>query len=158
MKLWRVLGRRARRLRELIQPAGSHGTIEVEDVVSAAALVRAIDEAMPYGSELWVDFPGDEAVELFLAERTGRSLSRSSRSSYLLPITGDNLDMLARLVEGQPAQQLGVHLGVDLDGRRLLAAYDLDSGSIGVSLARELAPDAVRRFTLIATDGAPGPD
>ena len=72
MKLWGALGRGGRRLRKMIQPGGGRGFVEIEGLGSAAALLRAMDAAMPHGAELWVDFPGDEAVELFLAERSGR--------------------------------------------------------------------------------------
>src|SRR5690348_8420847 len=106
MGLWKKIGRGARRVRDLLGPGGS-SHITIEGIESASALVRAIDAAMPRGATLWIDYPGDDAVELFLTERTGRSPEASGRS-YRLTIRGDNLPMLARLVEEAPPSALGI--------------------------------------------------
>jgi hypothetical protein len=145
MKLWHSLSRGSDKLRGLLSPSEG-AMIEVENITSAAALVRAIDASMPRGATLWIDFPSDEAVELFLAERTGQSLKPGGKSSYRLTIRGDNLPMLARLVEGASPRALGIHLGVDHDRRRLLAGYDLDSAHVNVGLSPKLAPEAMRVF------------
>ena len=149
MGLWKKIGHGARRVRDLLGPGGS-GLITVEGIESASALVRAMDAAMPRGAILWIDYPGDEAVELFLTERTGRAAEASSRS-FRLTIRGDNLPMLARLVEDAPPSALGIHLGVDHDRRRLLAAFDLDAGPAEVSVSPRLPAESLRIFREIAT-------
>ena len=153
MSLWQTLGRGATRFRALLSTPHAPDLVEVEGIRSAAALVRAIDAAMPRGAILWIDFPGDEAVELFLGERTGRGFERSGKS-FRLPIRGDNLAMLARLVEGAPLRALGIHLGVDHERRRLLAAYDLDSAPVEVNVSPRLPAESQRIFRLIATGQA----
>ena len=150
MGLWKKIGRGARRMRDLLGPGGGSSLITIEGIESASALVRAIDAAMPRGATLWIDYPGDDAVELFLGERTRRSPDASSRS-YRLTIRGDNLPMLARLVEEAPPSALGIHLGVDHDRRRLLAAFDLDSGPAEVSVSPRLPAESLRIFREIAT-------
>lgn len=159
MKLWRSLARGSDRLRDALRP--SEGVmVEVEGVTSAAALVRGIDASMPRGATLWIDYPADEAVELFLAERTGQSLKPNGKSSYRLLIRGDNLPMLARLVEGAPPRALGIHLGVDHDRRRLLVAFDLDSSNVSVAVSPKLPAESRRMFLAIAAgrrdDGTAG--
>ena len=149
MGLWKKIGRGASRVCDLLGPGGS-GLITVEGIESASALVRAMDAAMPRGAILWIDYPGDEAVELFLTERTGRAAEASSRS-FRLTIRGDNLPMLARLVEDAPPSALGIHLGVDHDRRRLLAAFDLDAGPAEVSVSPRLPAESLRIFREIAT-------
>ena len=101
MGLWERIGKSAGHLRDLLTPRGASGMISIEGIESPAALVRAIDAAMPRGATLWVDYPGDEAVELFLSERTRRAPDATGKS-FRLTIRGDNLPMLARLVDGAP--------------------------------------------------------
>ena len=125
--------------------------VEVGGIRSTAALVRAIDAIMPRNAILWIDYPADEAVELFLVERAGGTGSR--RASYRLPIVGDNLERLARLVEGTRPGGLGIHLGVEQAREQLLLAYDLDDPEPEVSLSVMLDREAMARFRAIATAG-----
>ncbi|MBA2627329.1 MAG: hypothetical protein H0U85_04900 [Gemmatimonadales bacterium] len=156
MGLWSRLGKGAARVRQAIRPRVDDAFVAVEGVESAGALIRAIDAAMPRGASLWIDFPGDEAVELFLAERTGRTVKRAG-ASYLLPIAGDNLKMLARLVDGGKPAKIGMHMGVEHERRKLLTAYDLDSGVTEVGLSGRLPDSSRRTFIRIATGEAPRP-
>ncbi len=153
MGVWKSLSERAGKVRDLLRPGTGGGLVEVEGIRSASALIRAIDSAMPRGAILWIDYPGDEAVELYLAERTGRTLDRAEKA-FRLPIRGDNLPMLARLVEGAPLRTLGIHIGVDHERRRLLAAYDLDSNTAEVGVSPKLGAESQRVFRLIATEAA----
>ena len=150
MGIWKTIGRSAGRFRNLVRPSADAGLVSIEGIESASALVRAIDASMPRGATLWIDFPGDEAVELFLTERTRRQPEASGKS-FRLTIRGDNLPMLARLVEGAPPGALGLHLGVDHNRLRLLAAFDLDIGPVEVGVSPRVAPDALRIFRNLAT-------
>ena len=123
--------------------------VEVGGIRSTAALVRAIDAVMPRNAILWIDYPADEAVELFLVERAGGTGSR--RASYRLPIADDNLERLARLVDGAKAGGLGIHLGVEQAREQLLLAYDLDEAEPEVSLSVTFDREAQARFRAIAT-------
>ncbi len=160
MRFWRKFARTAGHVRDLLTPGGESGLIALE-IDSPAALVRAIDAAMPRGATLWIDFPGDDAVELFLAERTRRAERAPDKAegadvagrSYRLTIRGDNLPMLARLVDGLPPRALGIHVGVDHDRRRLLSAFDLDAEPIEVGLSPRLSAEALRIFRTVGTEG-----
>src|SRR6478672_857243 len=101
MGLWKKIGQTAHHVRDLLGPRGAGGMISIDGIESPASLVRGIDAAMPRGATLWIDFPGDEAVELFLVERTRRAPETTGKS-FRLTIRGDNLPMLARLVDGAP--------------------------------------------------------
>ncbi len=142
MSVWSALGRGASRVRSAIRPTAD-ALISIEGITSAGALVRAIDATMPRGATLWIDHPADDAVELFLQERSGKT-PRVKSKSYQLPIRGTNLAMLARLVDDAPPSRIGMHLGVDHEKRRMLIAYDLDTGAADVGLSSHL-PESVRR-------------
>ncbi len=124
--------------------------VEVGGIHSTAALIRAIDAVMPRGAILWVDYPADEAVELFLVERAGGTGSR--RASYRLPIADDNLERLARLVDGTAPGALGIHLGVQHEREQLLLGYDLDEREPEVSISVTLDRNAMAKFRAIATE------
>ena len=149
MGLWKRIGKTAGHVRDLLTPRGSPGMITIEGIASTASLVRAIDAAMPRGATLWVDYPGDAAVELFLAERTRRAPDATGKS-FRLTIRGDNLPMLARLVDGAPPRALGIHVGVDHDRRRLLSAFDLDNAPIEVGVSPRLSEESLRIFRAVA--------
>jgi hypothetical protein len=149
MGLWKRIGKTAGHVRDLLTPQGAGSMIVIEGIPGPAALVRGIDSAMPRGATLWIDHPGDEAVELFLAERTRRAPDATGKS-FRLTIRGDNLPMLARLVDGAPPRALGIHAGVDHDRRRLLSAFDLDAAPIEVSLSPRLSDEALRIFKAVA--------
>jgi hypothetical protein len=70
-----------------------------------------------------------------------------------LTIRGDNLPMLARLVEGLPPRALGIHVGVDHDRRRLVSAFDLDAAPIEVGLSPRLGAEALRIFRAVGEEG-----
>lgn len=160
MRFWRKVVRTAGHVRDLLTPGGESGLIALE-IDSPSALVRAIDAAMPRGATLWIDFPGDDAVELFLAERTRRGTPEGGKAdradeagrSYRLTIRGDNLPMLARLVEGLPPRALGIHVGVDHDRRRLVSAFDFDAAPIEVGLSPRLGAEALRIFRAVGEEG-----
>jgi hypothetical protein len=149
MGLWKRIGKTAGHVRDILTPRGAAGMIAIEGIESPAALVRAIDAAMPRGATLWVDYPGDAAVELFLTERTRRAPEATGKT-FRLTIRGDNLPMLARLVDGAPPRALGIHIGVDHDRRRLLSAFDLDSAPMEVAVSPRLSAEALRIFKAVA--------
>ena len=150
MGLWQKIGQTVNHVRDRLSPRGTGGMISIDGIESPASLVRGIDAAMPRGATLWIDFPGDEAVELFLVERTRRPPEATGKS-FRLTIRGDNLPMLARLVDGAPPRALGIHVGVDHDRRRLLSAFDLDSGPIEVGVSPRLTSEQLRIFRLVAS-------
>ena len=151
MRIFGNLASGAERLRRAVLGDESR-FVEVGGIRSTAALLRAIDAVMPRQAILWIDYPADEAVELFLVERAGGTGSR--RASYRLAIVDDNLERLARLVDGAGPGALGIHLGVQQEREQLLLAYDLDEPEPEVSISVTLDRESMERFRSIATGRA----
>lgn len=126
--------------------------VNVGHVGDLCALLRAIDEAMPPGSILYVEGTSVAPdVREFLAARqtddrveVSKGTAWPKPAKYHLPLVGDNLRRLRALAERHADPEICDHLVVYKSGRVLLTAYD--AGADDVWLRRDLPEDTLRRF------------
>lgn len=123
------------------------------------ALLRAIDEAMPPDSILYVEGTSiTPDVRQYLAARQADERVKVSKGTvwpkpvtYHLPLVGDNLSRLRALAERHAEPEICDHLVVYKNGRVLLTAYD--AGADEVWLRRDLPADTLRRFREVLAVG-----
>ena len=136
---------------------GTHGLslpdpdrIDVGSVPDTAALIRAIDLAMPRTAILQVVDPHHPAVLAFLAKCS--IARRRSTGEYFVSLEDGSAAELARLAERCPPDEVCAHLFVQDGEDTLLEAFGRDRGEDVVWVDRRLARSALRRFLEVALD------
>jgi hypothetical protein len=130
-------------MRGLDLPVGEW--IELRGVTDTAALVRAIDAAMPRGATLNVMYPVDDNVEAFLRSHGGER-SRPAARDYHIPIDGSTVAEFAAAVARCRPDEVCAHIFVYYEDHSLLEAMDRDADGTLVRLDGTLAPSDVARF------------
>src|SRR5918911_1230610 len=130
-------------MRGLDLPVGEW--IELRGVTDTAALVRAIDAAMPRGSTLNVMYPVDDNVEAFLRAHGG-ARSRPAARDYYLTVNGSTVADFATVAGRCRPDEVCAHLFVYQDDRSVLEALDRDADGSLVRLSSTLSSATVARF------------
>jgi hypothetical protein len=136
---------------------GTHGLslpdpdrIDVGSIPDTAALIRAIDAAMPRTAILQLIDPHHPAVLAFLAKHS--IARRRSTGEYFVSLEDGATTELARLAARCPPDEVCAHLFVQDGEHTLLEAFGRDRGEDVVWVDRRLPRSTLRRFLEVALD------
>ena len=129
--------------------------IDVGSVPDTAALIRAIDAAMPRTAVLQVIDPHHPAVLSFLA--TCSIACRRRTGEYFVSIEDGSTAELARLAARCAPDEVCAHLFVQDGEHTLLEAFGRDRGEDVVWVNRHLPGSTLRRFVDVALHTAATP-
>lgn len=123
--------------------------IDVGSVPDTAALIRAIDAAMPRTAILQLIDPHHPAVLAFLAKCS--IARRRSTGEYFVSLEDGSAAELARLAARCPPDEVCAHLFVQDGEHTLLEAFRRDRGEDVVWVDPRLPRSTLRRFLDVAT-------
>ena len=135
---------------------GTHGLslpdpdrIDVGSVPDTAALIRAIDAAMPRTAILQLIDPRHPGVLAFLAKHS--IARRRSTGEYFVSLEDGSTAELARVAARCASDEVCAHLFVQDGEHTLLEAFGRDRGEDVVWMNRRLPRSTLRRFLDVAT-------